>query len=180
MPSRPAWQRETGSRARHPGWPEVSSRVGQTPTGRGISSWHGPELCPLHGGCGLTYTSTNVALRLYIVEDSHDLHMRILREVECLAGTQVVGHAAGAGKAIEQIHRIEPDVVVLDLQLSEGGGLDVLREFRGASPSPAIIVLTNHSDAISRELSLRAGARFFFDKSTQFDDFLAALRGLSD
>jgi two-component system response regulator DevR len=121
-----------------------------------------------------------VALRLFIVEDSHELHLRILREVESLTGARVVGHAAGAGAAIELINRIRPDVVVLDLQLSEGSGLDVLREFRGTPAPPAIIVLTNHSDTISRGLSLRAGARFFFDKSTQFDDFLAALRALSD
>ena len=40
---------------------------------------------------------------------------------------------------------------------------------------PIVMVLTNHSDPTSRERSLKAGAKYFFDKSTEFDQFVATL-----
>jgi len=64
---------------------------------------------------------------------------------------------------------------VLDLQLLEGSGLDVLKGLQHEDWRPIVMVLTNHSDPTSRERSLKAGAKYFFDKSTEFDQFVATL-----
>jgi DNA-binding NarL/FixJ family response regulator len=116
--------------------------------------------------------------RLYYVEDSAELRSRIDRKLAQVEGVEVLGYSARAHDAIREIRRYQPDVVVLDLQLLEGSGIDVLKELRNDDPRPLIIVLTNHSDPTSREHSLKAGAKYFFDKSTEFDQFLAALRQL--
>jgi len=118
--------------------------------------------------------------RLYYVEDSAELRRRIDHELSEIDGVEVTGHSERAPEALREIRRQQPDVVVLDLQLTEGSGLDVLKGLRHDEWRPVVMVLTNHSDPTSREHSIRAGAKYFFDKSTEFELFVAALRQLSD
>jgi two-component system, NarL family, response regulator DevR len=117
--------------------------------------------------------------RLFHVEDSGELRRRISRELAQVTGIDVVGFSDRADDAIAQIRRMEPDLVVLDLQLAFGSGIEILRELSPSNERPTFIVLTNHADARIRELSLRAGARYFFDKSTQLEEFVAFLKRIS-
>jgi len=68
-----------------------------------------------------------------------------------------------------------PDVVVLDVQLEGGQGLDVLRTVRAADPRIAFVVFSNNSQAAYRKRYLAAGAALFLDKSTEFDQLAAAV-----
>ena len=118
--------------------------------------------------------------RVYYVEDCVEVRTRVSREMAHIDGIELVGCAERAGEAIACIRGSRPDVVVLDLQLREGTGIDVLRELRTDDQPPLMIVLTNQSDPTSRERSLRAGARHYFDKSTEFHEFLTLLTQLRD
>ncbi len=118
--------------------------------------------------------------RLFHVEDSAELRDRIGRELAQLNGIEIVGFSNRADDAIMQIRRIKPDLVVLDLQLAHGSGIEVLRGLRPDPEPPALIVLTNHADARFRALSLQAGALHFFDKSTQLEEFIEVLKGMVD
>jgi len=113
--------------------------------------------------------------RLYCVEDCAELRSRIDRELAQMEGVEVLGYAGRASEAVREIRKHQPDVVVLDLQLLEGSGLDVLKGLQHEDWRPIVMVLTNHSDPTSRERSLKAGAKYFFDKSTEFDQFVATL-----
>ena len=117
----------------------------------------------------------NRVRRVCYVEDSPELRTRVLSEMSRLDSIEVVGFSESSEDAIRQIRCTQPDLVVLDLQLADGSGFDVLRAFFGVAGAPTMIVLTNHSDALSRELSLRAGAQYVFDKSVEFEDFLLLL-----
>jgi DNA-binding NarL/FixJ family response regulator len=93
----------------------------------------------------------------------------MLAEIE---GTEAVGVAATAQGAIEGILAAQPDVVVLDLRLAEGSGLDVLRALRAAGPAGeaiAVYMLSNFAETPYRRLAERLGAQGFFDKSTEFE-----------
>ena len=115
---------------------------------------------------------------MYYVEDCVEVRARISRELALIDGIELVGCAECAAEAIACIRQICPDIVVLDLQLREGAGLDILRELGHDARPPLMIVLTNQCDATSRERSLKAGARHYFDKSTEFQEFLACLKQL--
>jgi DNA-binding NarL/FixJ family response regulator len=65
--------------------------------------------------------------------------------------------------------------VLLDYQLTGGTGVDVLRAVHPRSPEIAFIVVTNHATAQHRRACLDAGARFFFDKSTEFTRIRGAI-----
>jgi len=118
--------------------------------------------------------------RVFVVEDSAVVCERLQAMLAGIEGMQAVGVAATARDAIDGIRRARPDVVVLDLRLAEGSGLDVLRALRAQDPALEAIdvyMLTNFAEAPYRRLAERLGVRGFFDKSTEFErvrDVLAA------
>jgi Response regulator containing a CheY-like receiver domain and an HTH DNA-binding domain len=69
-------------------------------------------------------------------------------------------------------------VVLLDIHLLNGNGIDVLQRLKKEKPAPAVIILTNYPYPQYRQKCLEAGADFFFVKSTEFDQVVPALRKL--
>ena len=125
------------------------------------------------------------AVRVYLVEDSPILTKLLVGLIEADSGALVVGQADSARKAIAEIGALAPDVVVLDLHLREGNGVDVMRALRPAPqptpPTPApptFVVLTNHSGLPYRKAAREAGADHFFDKSTEIPLMLSLIRSL--
>jgi DNA-binding NarL/FixJ family response regulator len=81
----------------------------------------------------------------------------------------IAGEARTASEAIAGIDATRPNVVLLDLNLGDSSGMDVLRAVSRKLPVASVIVLTNHAEPQYRRACLKAGARHFLDKSTQFD-----------
>ena len=109
-------------------------------------------------------------LRVLVVEDSKVLVGRIVERLEAIANVAVVGIADAAANAIEQIDRLRPDVLIVDIALASGTGFDVLRALRrrGGSDTPTAIMFTNHSSPPYRDAAARLGAAHFFDKNSDF------------
>jgi DNA-binding NarL/FixJ family response regulator len=107
-------------------------------------------------------------VKVCIVEDSDAVRERLSAMLTETAGVEVVGTASGAKEAITIVRERRPDVVVLDLQLSDGSGLDVLKRIRQDGPEPLVMILTIHASAQFRERCLKAGADYFFDKAIEF------------
>lgn len=108
-------------------------------------------------------------MRVFVVEDSPVVCERLQEMVADIDGACAIGTAAGAEAAIAAILAAQPDVVVLDLRLAQGSGLDVLRALRTQAPAIGVYMLSNFSDAPYRRLAARLGALDFFDKSTEFE-----------
>jgi DNA-binding NarL/FixJ family response regulator len=118
-------------------------------------------------------------LRILLVEDSPLIRRRLLDELARLGGFDVLGCAESAQEAMRSIGSLRPDIVITDIRLREGNGIDVLRHVRAHpyEPRPRIYVLTNFAyPEYKRECAL-IGADDFFDKSTEYDRLLATLRG---
>jgi len=106
---------------------------------------------------------------VFLVDDNAPIR-ECLKELLALdSGIEIVGEAAGVETALEGIARTHPDFVVLDYRLADGTGLDVLRAIDAATFDTTFIVLTNHASAQVRSACVAAGARFFLDKSSEFD-----------
>jgi DNA-binding NarL/FixJ family response regulator len=111
-------------------------------------------------------------LRVFLVEDSILLRDTIIRAVTDAGHIEFVGHADSERQAVEGINRCLPDVVIVDICLREGNGLDVLRSVTQMIwiRLPILIVLTNHPYPEYSQACRRLGADYFFDKSTEFED----------
>ena len=106
-------------------------------------------------------------MRVFLVEDADLIRERLIEMLRAVPGVELAGEAASVQPAISLILAARPDVVILDMQLADGSGLDVLRTLRRDAAEMVVIVLTNHAEDCYRELCLSAGARYFLDKSAQ-------------
>jgi DNA-binding NarL/FixJ family response regulator len=105
---------------------------------------------------------------VFIVEDSASIRSRLVEMLEEVEGIRVVGEAESPAQATAAILETLPDLVILDFQLIGGTGVDVMRAVRPLLPETAFLVLTNHPNPQYRRICMEAGARWFFDKSTEF------------
>src|SRR3954462_1045279 len=78
-------------------------------------------------------------MEVFLVEDSHMVRERLEPLLAQVPGTTIVGHAAGATDAIREILSTRPALVVLDGQLAEGSGFDVLRALPAQAPEPGFV-----------------------------------------
>jgi len=115
---------------------------------------------------------------VFIVDDIPTMRERLGELVSDIEGVEVVGNAGTPSEAIDGILRTRPDCVLLDYQLIDGTGVDVLRAVRPRAPGTAFIVLSNHATPQHRRACLDAGARYFFDKSTEFVQIRDAIAGI--
>jgi DNA-binding NarL/FixJ family response regulator len=107
-------------------------------------------------------------VRVFVVEDSPRIRER-LDELIANAGAVSAGHAANVGPATRLILETRPDIVILDLQLADGTGFDVLRAVHDVAPEIEIYLFTNFAADPYRQLAERLGARGFIDKSREFE-----------
>ncbi len=106
---------------------------------------------------------------MLIVEDSEIIQQRLMDRLAPFTGLEVIGLVQHATEAEEFIQTLKPDVVILDIRLRSGNGIDVLERIKGDSVRPVVIVITNFSHPQYRKKCLEAGAQYFLDKSTEFE-----------
>lgn len=111
-----------------------------------------------------------------LVADDHAVVRRGLRSLlDSQIGLEVCGEAATGSETIEQIRKLRPQLVVLDMTMPEMGGLEVTRTVREQFPGTAVLVLTMHfSEELARDV-LRAGALGYVLKSDADTELLAAV-----
>lgn len=110
----------------------------------------------------------NSPTRVYIVDDSAAIRSRLHEALRPISGVSVVGEAATAPQAIADILALRPDSVLLDLNLGDRSGINVLRAIHPQAPQIRFVVLTNHAEPQYRRACERAGAAYFLDKATEF------------
>jgi two-component system response regulator DesR len=108
------------------------------------------------------------AARVFLADDSLAIRERVAGLLATRA-FDVVGQAGTPQACIDGIATVRPDVVVLDVQLEGGTGLEVLRTIRRSHPAIAFVVLSNSASAPYRKRYLGEGALRFLDKSCEFE-----------
>src|SRR5512140_558125 len=107
-------------------------------------------------------------LMVFLVEDSLAIRARLAATIRGVTGAELVGEAGTVGAAIDGIRSTHPGAVILDLQLEDGSGLEVLRAVYPSAPALHVAVLTNYATDQHRRACMDAGAEFFLDKSSDF------------
>jgi DNA-binding NarL/FixJ family response regulator len=113
-------------------------------------------------------------LKVFLADDSGPIRARVAGML--VPKVTVVGEGATPQSCIDGILATHPDVVVVDVQLEGGQGLEVIRAVRAADPGIAFVVFSNNSGPAYRKRYLGAGATRFLDKSTEFDQLAAAVQ----
>ncbi|MDR3390525.1 MAG: response regulator [Sulfuriferula sp.] len=115
-------------------------------------------------------------MMVYLVEDSSIIRERLHDMVMELDPGATVFEAASSCAAITGIVETQPELVVLDLKLEGGSGLDVLREVNVKLPASQVIVYSNQASLPYRKKCMALGAAGFFDKAQDFELVRAKVR----
>ncbi|MGB8339318.1 MAG: response regulator transcription factor [Burkholderiales bacterium] len=118
-------------------------------------------------------------MNIFLVEDSEMVRQRISTFVNQIGGMHIVGEAATPFRAVAGIASVKPDAVVLDIGLVGGSGMSVLHQVHELEPELPVIVLTNYVSPEFRQACLNAGAKYFFDKSHEFEEMGSALEQIA-
>ncbi|WP_420114816.1 response regulator [Pseudactinotalea sp.] len=122
----------------------------------------------------------NAAVRVTLVDDHPVFRIGMAALLDSLDGVTVVGQAAGAAAARELFSgRHETDVVLMDLDLGDGSGIDLTRDLVGSRPELRVLVVTMHEDDDAVVAAVRAGARGFLVKSAPPDAVERAVRAVA-
>ena len=127
-----------------------------------------------------TATLRKRTMRVFVVDDSALLRQQVIGLLSELVGIEIAGQAQYPLEAIHAISVLKPDVVILDIHLIGGSGIDVLQRIKGLDPAPIVIMLTNSPTPPYRRKCMIAGADFFLDKSSEFANVKAIIQNLSD
>ena len=114
-------------------------------------------------------------LRVLICDDSATVRQRLVTMALDVPEVDVVGEAEDVPGCLDTFRLTPSDVVILDIRMPGGNGIDVLRQLKKTGPTPRVIMLTNFANIQYRQKCVDAGADFFFDKSTEFDQIPLAL-----
>jgi len=117
-------------------------------------------------------------ITVFIVDGSSIIQERLTTMLADLNNVEVIGQAQNAADAVRSIRACKPDLVIQDVHTADGSGLDLLAAVKQDEGSPIVIVLTNNAYPAYRKAYQRAGADFFFDKSSEFDQIPEVLRRL--
>ena len=86
-------------------------------------------------------------IRLLLVDDHEIVRVGLKAGFQRSRTIDVVGEAATAAEAVAECTRLKPDLVLLDVRLPDGSGIDVCREIRTTCPETRVLFLTSYSDA---------------------------------
>lgn len=119
-------------------------------------------------------------IRLLLVDD-HPLFRKGMRVLlESVDGFELVGEAETGPEAVKRCLDLLPDVVLMDLQMPGGSGLEATREIVTASPVTRILVVTLFENDDSVFAALRAGARGYLLKDATEEEMIRAIRAVAD
>jgi DNA-binding NarL/FixJ family response regulator len=118
-------------------------------------------------------------LRVLVADDQTVVRDGLSALLDLLPGIEVVGTAVDGDDAVRQALELEPDVVLMDLQMPNCGGVEATRRLALTAPRVAVVVLTTYSDNDSVFAALRAGARGFLTKNARATEILEAVSVVS-
>jgi DNA-binding NarL/FixJ family response regulator len=116
-----------------------------------------------------------MSLRILLVDDHEVVRLGVRGLIDRQEGMEVVGEAGTVREALNQVEQLAPDVVVLDIRLPGGDGLEACRQIKALRPETRIIILTSYPDDEKLFDAIACGADGYVLKQIGSDDLIRAL-----
>jgi len=118
-------------------------------------------------------------MRVLIVDDSASMRDRLITIISRIKTMDVICQMGNSLEAIDLVRDFTPDVITLDIQITSGRGIDLLRNIKKNKSQPIVIVFTNYTNPQYRKKCIEAGADYFFDKSSESEKLIEVLERLN-
>ena len=117
-------------------------------------------------------------LRLLVVDDHEVVRQGLVSLLDRRSGFEVVAQAGTVAESIALAARHEPDVVIMDVRLPDGSGIEACREIRASRPQTRVIMLTSYPDEEAVLSAIIAGASGYLLKQIRGRDLVTALEAV--
>ena len=114
-------------------------------------------------------------LRLLVVDDHEVVREGLVSLLDRRPGFQVVAQAGSVAEALAEARRHRPDLVIMDVRLPDGSGIEACREIRSEMPATRVVMLTSYPDEEAVLSAIVAGASGYLLKQVRARDLVAAL-----
>lgn len=132
-------------------------------------------LCVGRSKEGMAKPGTMGKIRVLIVDDLDHVRQGLRTVLELTDDLEVAGEAGTGLEAIQQTERLEPDVVLMDIEMPELDGLEATRRIKSRHPNTGVVMLTIYDDPRNRERAANAGVDAIFKKGAPLGQVLAAI-----
>jgi DNA-binding NarL/FixJ family response regulator len=119
-------------------------------------------------------------IRIIVADDNREFRDGLCAMLKLVKDMDVVGQAAAGSEIVALAARLQPDVVLMDLQMPMGNGIEATRAIVGSSPHIGVLALTMFEDDASVFAAMRAGARGYLLKGAPKDELLRAIRAVAN
>lgn len=117
-------------------------------------------------------------LKVFIVDDAENIRSSLKRMLSGLKHLSIIGEAESVKSSEEFLKKNSPDVTLLDLNLADGSGFEILNFIKSSNNPHIVIILSNYSAEQYKIKAREYGADYFFDKSTEFENILDVMNRL--
>jgi DNA-binding NarL/FixJ family response regulator len=117
-------------------------------------------------------------LHLLVVDDHEVVRQGLVAMLDRRPNFQVVAEAGTVAEAIEMARRFQPELVIMDVRLPDGSGIEACREIRAEFPSTRVVMLTSYPDEEAVFSAIVAGASGYLLKQVRARDLVAALEAV--
>jgi DNA-binding NarL/FixJ family response regulator len=115
-------------------------------------------------------------IRVMIVDDHEVVREGIRALLESAGGIVVAGEAGAVKESVEVAMSVRPDVVIMDVRLEDGSGIEACREIRAARPEIKVVMLTSFADDEALFASIMAGAAGYVLKQVKGGDLVRSVK----
>lgn len=117
-------------------------------------------------------------LRLLVVDDHEVVRQGLVSMLGRREGFQVVAEAGTSAGAIEMAEKFQPDLVIMDVRLPDGSGIEACREIRSRLPATRVVILTSYPDEEAVFSAIVAGASGYLLKQIRARDLVSAIESV--
>jgi len=119
-------------------------------------------------------------MKVIIADDSKLIRDRITERVELIDTVNVVAQTTNSFETIEEIKKHKPDVLILDIRMPEGSGINVLKYIKKNKTKIVTIVVTNYPIIQYKNKCFELGADYFYSKASEFDEVFKLVEKLAN
>jgi len=116
------------------------------------------------------------AIRILVVDDHPLVRAGLAARIADQQDLEICGEAANVAEALAQVKTTSPDLAIIDIQLLDSHGIDLIKEIHSRFPSTKMLVVSAFDESLYAERALRAGAHGYINKRELQDNIIGALR----
>jgi len=122
-----------------------------------------------------TTKATSKKKRVYLVDDHPIVRQGLIKLIEQESDLEVCGEAGSVSVALEEIRKLDPDVILVDISLEESNGLELIKLIDDLGLQIPMLVLSMHDESLYAEHALRAGASGYVMKQAAANTLIQAI-----